>query len=308
MTTQTYTAATEISADELAQMQRQLDGSPEQKAQRKGFQPAAIVSTREEITFRNGQVIEQSFVNKSAGERTAYANQPKPGMVNIGGVETSVAAAKAAGLLPAHWQEGQALPFADPAEARKETEAGTKEEQQKDADTTHAEHIAKLANEVLHGVVQVHGPGVAEGLLNEVADNGDADSILDHLPQGVTDTHVKQVMAGYIAQANDRLGAVGASVPMLEELLGDDDLRAARLATLRGDDSTMHEIGRKAVDVLARLPERDPTGFMEMLTDMPKAERECIRFDKNSRDWRVTIPGQPEMSFGAAVRLGLVRV
>lgn len=76
MTANIYTAAHEISADELARLQTQLDGkTPEQKAQARGFQPAAIVSTRQEITFRNGQIVAQDYVNKSAGERTTGAPQ-----------------------------------------------------------------------------------------------------------------------------------------------------------------------------------------------------------------------------------------
>ena len=75
-----------------------------------------------------------------------------------------------------------------------------------------------------------------------------------------------------------------------EELLSAEDLRAARLATLRGDDNQMHDPGRKAVETLARLRRTDPIGFMEFLADMPKAERICVRFDKSSREWRITIP------------------
>ena len=75
-----------------------------------------------------------------------------------------------------------------------------------------------------------------------------------------------------------------------EELLSAEDLRAARLATLRGDDNQMHDPGRKAVETLARLRRTDPIGFMEFRADMPKAERICVRFDKSSREWRITIP------------------
>lgn len=283
-----------------------------------GFRPAPVVSTREEITFRGGQIVEETFVNKSAGERTAYATPAKPGMVNIGGIETSVSAAKAAGLLPANWSEGQPLPFERGA-SREAPYIATKGLQAittppstgrgpQEAAESHSAHLTKVAGEILRGVDEAHGSDVSDGLLREVAENGEPESILTSLPPGVTETHVKQVMAGFISQANNCLASVGSSVTMLQEVMDDHDLRRARLATLQGDDAALHQIGEKAVNTLAQLPERDPVGFMEMVSGMNKAERDCIRFDKNSRQWRVTVPGQPEMSYGAAVRLGLVRV
>ena len=36
--------------------------------------------------------------------------------------------------------------------------------------------------------------------------------------------------------------------------------------------------------------------------------RQMIRHDRNTGEWVVTLPGHPSMSYGAAVRLGLVKV
>ncbi|MFT3687452.1 hypothetical protein [Paenirhodobacter sp.] len=45
-----------------------------------------------------------------------------------------------------------------------------------------------------------------------------------------------------------------------------------------------------------------------MVADMAPAERKCISFDRNRREWMVRIPGKPAMSFGGAVHAGLIRI
>lgn len=319
MTAQIYNVDSNgFTAEEMAQMQHQLDGlTPEQRATSHHFRPAVMPTARSEVIMRNGAIVEQTVTDKSR-PNTAHVNQPTPGKINIAGMVTDVSAAKAAGILPPRWQEGDPLPFDAPAGAPEGAKAGAPDSNKtSDSDSasdegegsdSHGAHLAKVAGEVLHGVQQVHGAQATERLLSAVADSGDPDSILDQLPHGVTEAHVQQVMAGYVAQTNSQLATVGASVPMLEDLLSDDDLRAARAAAIANNKEAVQDLGRKAVNALAQLPQTDPEGLKEMIDGMTPEDRKCLRYDRNSREWRVTLPNMPEMSYGAAVRLGYVKV
>lgn len=296
-----------ISPEELATLQRQLDGTPEQKAQRTGFRSSAMTAKTEQVTIQNGQVTSHTTTDKGFGAKTVYASPTEPGFIQLpGGGKTTVEAAKAGGLIPHTWNEGDPLPFDQaPKDALQSTLKG---DQEKPEETTQAEHIAKLAGDILRGVDQAHGPQVTDALVDQVADNGDPDSILEQLPNGVSPVHVKQVMAGYIAQANNMLSTVGASVPMLEELLDADELRQARRATLANAPEEMTRLGQIAVDRLAQMPTTDPETFRDMVEGMDAKARKMIRHDRNCGEWIVSIPGHPEMAYGAAVRLGLVKV
>lgn len=48
--------STASSPEELATLQRQLDGTPEQKAQRTGFRSSAMTAKTEQVTIQNGQL------------------------------------------------------------------------------------------------------------------------------------------------------------------------------------------------------------------------------------------------------------
>lgn len=301
-----------ISPEQLAQWQRQLDGSAEEKAQRTGFRPAAKVASKEFVTIQNGQVTSASSTSKGRAN-TVTVNQPmEPGFINIPGIgKSSIEAAKAGGVLPHNWNEGDPLPFDQaptkgaPSETPKATPSDTPE---KSPEASQAEHLVKVAGDLLRGVDQVHGPQVTDALVDQVADSGDPDSILENLPNGVSPVHVKQVMAGYIAQANDMLSTVGASVPLLEQMLDAEELRTARRATLSNARDEMARLGQVAVDRLAQMPTTDPETFRDMVEGMDPKARKMIRHDRNSGQWIVSLPGHPDMSYGAAVRLGLVRV
>ena len=45
-----------------------------------------------------------------------------------------------------------------------------------------------------------------------------------------------------------------------------------------------------------------------MVEGMDAKARKMIHQDKNSGEWVVSLPGHPPMVYGAAVRLGLVKV
>jgi hypothetical protein len=311
--TQQYNAPTEgISPEQLSAWQRQLDGATAKNSPTSGIRPTASIAKVDQVTIQNGVVTSAtSNAKTSSGTKTVYATPTEPGFIPLpGGGKTTVEAAKAGGLIPHTWKEGDSLPFdqapakgapASNSDAPKDTPEAT-------PDTTHAAHLAKLAGDVLRGVDQTHGPQVTDALVDQVADSGDPDSILDQLPAGVSPTHVKQVMAGYIAQANDMLSTVGASVPLLEQMLDADELRQARRATLSNAPEEMARLGQVAVDRLAQMPTTDPETFREMVEGMDPKARKMIRHDRNSGQWIVSLPGHPDMAYGAAVRLGLVKV
>lgn len=314
-----------ISPAELAQLQQQLDGTEAQKAQRTATRGTVMPVIKQDLTIRDGQIVHNAVTNKAA-VKAHTVTTARPGFISVPGMgDTPVEAAKAGGLIPLHWKEGDPLPFDQaPKAAPKGNPKGTQPtgvqsapadapkadapKAETDKGREYAAHIVKIAGDILHGVDQMHGPGIADALLDDVADSGDTESVLDRLPQGVSPMHVKQVMAGYIAQANDMLSSVGASVPMLQELLTDDELRQARRATLAGLPEDMTRLGQIAVERLAKMPESDPETFLEMVEGMDAKARKMIRQDRTSGEWRVNLPGRPEMTYGAAVRMGLIKV
>lgn len=309
----------DFSADDLATLQQQLE---DQQAGMKAGTFDNIKITTAAVhtsTMKDGQ-FSVDTVNKGFGPNggTAYANATlRPGHVVIPGVgETTIDAAKAGGLLPQSYREGDPLPFDNAPKAApdgnpKGAQADANAADEADADDSPAAHRAKVASDILQGVDQVHGAHVTDGLISHAVENGgDPETVLDMLPEGVSEVQAKQVYAGYMAQAENTLAerAPSASIAMMSEVLTEDQLRAARMAVVNGDTDGFVNIANAAVDHLANMPKLDPEGFKEMLEDMPAEERKALRYDRLSNDWRVTIPGQPEMSFGAAVRMGLVRV
>ncbi|WP_415393456.1 hypothetical protein [Paracoccus sp. SJTW-4] len=113
--------------------------------------------------------------------------------------------------------------------------------------------------------------------------------------------------AGFMAQAENTLSGVGANVALLSEFCTDDELRQARQATVFGASDRLQEIGKAAVERLARMPEQDPEGFREMVEGMTAEERKMLH-KRDDGGWTLRAPGHPEMSFGAAVLAGLVRI
>ena len=303
-------AAEDATPQQMAAWQAQLDALHPQRA----LEGKHTVASKAEVVMQGGKVAHLTEQAKTQGYNEAYVNQPKPGFVTIGGVETPVAAAKAAGLLPAHWQEGQTTPFGEPAAAPEGTKAGTRDAdadkgpEDVSAKTAHQQHLAKIAGDILHGVDQLHGPQVADALMNQVAESGDVDEIMGQLPQGVNETHVKQVMAGYVAAADAAFAKAGSSLTAVEELLDEDQLREARRLTMVGNSEGLQDLGRIALDRLAQLPEKDPEAFRDMLDAMPSAQRKMIVQTADKRGWMLKAPGHPEMSFGAAVRAGFIRL
>lgn len=311
-TTTVNMAAENATPQQMAAWQAQLDALHPPKAPAEGKH---TVASKAEVVMQGGRIVSVTEQAKVQGANTAYVNQPKPGFVKIGGTDTPIAAAKAAGLLPEHWQPGMPIgPFGEPAAAPERTKAGTRDAdadktpQDVSAKTAHQQHLAKIAGDILLGVDQLHGPQVADALMNQVAESGDVDEIMGQLPQGVNETHVKQVMAGYVAAADAAFAKAGSSLTAVEELLDEDQLREARRLTMVGNSEGLQDLGRIALDRLAQLPENDPQAFRDMLDAMPPAQRKMIVQTADKRGWMLKAPGHPEMSFGAAVRAGYIRL
>lgn len=306
--------AEEATPQQMAAWQAQINA---QNHPQRAPEGQHTVASKAEIVMQGGRITAYTEQAKVQGANTAYVDQPKPGFVNIGGMDTPIAAAKAAGLLPEHWEPGMPTgPFEQPAKAPEGTKAGDQKQQQQqtkeapsaDAKTAHQQHLAKIAGDILHGVDQIHGPQVADALMNQVAESGDVDEIMGQLPQGVTETHVKQVMAGYVAAADAAFAKAGSSLAAVEELLDADQLREARRLTMVGNSEGLQDLGRIALDRLATLPEKDPEAFHDMLDAMPPAQRKMIAQTADKRGWVLKAPGHPEMSFGAAVRAGFIKL
>lgn len=307
MSKHTYSVPTDgFTATELAQAQAL---SNTQEAANKAAMGRQIkIGSRQQVDIQGG-VITSTTSTRKDGSSTAYVTQSAPGFIEIPGAgKTTIEAAKAGGLIPHNWVEGQPLPFEQPAKAPTEAKAGTNNAPEDAPTETHAAHLAKLAGGVLDQVDTAHGAAVTDALVEQVVESGAIESILDQIPKGFQDVHVKQVMAGYIAQADSALGVVGSSVPMLQEMLTDDELRTARRATLGNSKDTLQDLGRLAVDRLAKLPSTDPQGFQEMVEAMDAKSKEMLRFDRNLGEWILTTPDGNKMTYGAAVRMGFIRV
>jgi hypothetical protein len=253
------------------------------------------------VTFRNGQEI----VETDAGtQRLEIAAPLRPGHVLINGVETTVAGAKAAGLLPEDYQEGTPRHPQDAARSPAgSSNDGDKAEESNtpDADTPAA---IKAASDILNRAVEGHGVDVVESTLMATAETGE---LPETLPEGVTADDAKAVYDGYVAQAEATLAEVGASVPMLDEMLTDEELKAARQATFFRDHGRLQALGQEAQRRLELLPMNDPDLHRELVGTLPQEWREKVAKDQNG-NWSIDL-GKPygRMSWGTAVRAGFIR-
>lgn len=248
-----------------------------------------------------------SMVASQGGAQTHYIPQPRPGMVVIPGLgETTVEAAKAAGLLPAGFQEPGAGNAAAPGtvgapQAAQATPKSAQEAITADA-PTHEKLLGNLAEKV--------GPDNMRHGVFHAAEIGDAKEAL--AAGVVTEAQVSTLVQGYTDQANAALqaipGGASASVDMLSEVLTDDELRHCRTATIMGDMGKLQHYGQQALNRFEALPRNNARAFADLIADMPAAEREALRYDEDSKEWTVSIPGKAPMSFAKAVRAGLVRV
>lgn len=270
---------------------------------------------KHQVDIHNGQEVRNTYTEKWGPDREVRTAFPlPPGHVRIGGMETTIEAAKVAGLLPACYKEGDPLPFDAPAGGLDETrkagtdkEAGDKEDEVESLTPCEQRWKAEVeeASRILHGVTQLHGLATTDEHIAKAAETGEIDTA--SLPEGVSPELAGVVYQGYVAQADNALAPVNASVELLNEMLDEGELRRARFAVITGNTDELRTLGSDAVDRFAMLPERDPKGFLERLEGMPAAERKCLSRSKDGTGWIVTLPGRQPMSYGAAVRLGIVK-
>lgn len=295
--------------EQRASWQRALEA--EQRINGTAFTPASPTATI------GGKVMEIHAGTTSGNDRVInhgvqsadVTAAMKAGHVIIGGIETTIESAIAAGLMT---REEATAGFKQPVQPKAQAGAGTEQATKEtpkattEEPATEAAQAAAEAGKVLDSLDQAIGSHAVDMALNSVVEDGYLPET-GELPEGVDQGHVFAVMAGYVAQAQSTLSDVGSSVSMLMETLTDDELRDARRATVQNNAELMHNLGRQAVERLARMPERDPEGFAEMMEGMSPEERSVLNQTARG-EWTVFIPGYPEMSFAAAVRNGIVRV
>lgn len=108
------------------------------------------------------------------------------------------------------------------------------------------------------------GADTVEALVGEAVASGDLEAVKTALADGnVTAEQVGKVYAAYAASAQSIIADVGISVETMSEVLGEDDLRSAREAVVKGDVSRVQDIAGRAVETLATLPETNPQAFEE---------------------------------------------
>ncbi len=301
----------DMSPEELAALTAQYEKQVPQISQK--TVPTGFVGMEHHVEIKNGKQVVTKQVN-----HTAYANPGlAPGRVMIGGIETDIESAIASGLITR--EQAAFGSFNPPVQQQPKAVTGQQDAGQQDQSSvrkdagdqseklTEEARQAKEASDTLNTLDATIGAAAVDAALAEVVDSGYIPED-GSLPEGVTIADVIKVHAGYVAQANNQLAEVGASVDMLMDFCNSDELRDARQATIHGSHDRLQEIGRAAVERLATLPQSDPDQFAERLEGMTKAERACLRQHKNTGEWIVSIPGKPAMSYGAAVRMGLVRL
>ncbi|CDX34238.1 conserved hypothetical protein [Mesorhizobium sp. SOD10] len=231
--------------------------------------------------------------------------QVRPGNVLIGGVETSIEAARAAGLLPPG--------FEGPVGGKTAAPAGNQQGDQRDKSATPEANASDdpatdLAATVMDTLAGALGADAVETGIWQAAETGDYEG---STPPGVTEDAVSAIVEGFTAQANAVLRSLPAgvaSVGMLEETMNDAELREARMATIHNDREKLAHLGRTALLRMETMPYQNPQGFEALIADMPAAERKALSFNEERREWVVKVPGKAAMSFGSAVRAGIVRI
>ncbi|MEZ0058942.1 hypothetical protein ABIF26_004450 [Bradyrhizobium elkanii] len=252
------------------------------------------------ITMSQGKA---SIVSCSPHRATATSS-PRPGMVTVNGMTTTIEAAKAAGLISQDYQPGfNAGVAAAPQSNQQQPQVQPQQPKSSDDNTIKATvEQAKAINASTAAIDQANeaiGNFAVSSLLEDAVVSGD---IPTTPPRGVSAEQVSAVVAGFEAQANAVLSETGASVSLLNDMLNKSELRAARLATYRGNDRELRDLGNKAMDRLTKLP-NDPALFKAMTADWHDIQ---ITRGKDG-DTLVRAPGWPKaMSWSAAVKQRLI--
>lgn len=269
--------------------------------------PTVHVPSSSRVTFKG----EQMTVETSRSASANLASPLRPGHVIIkganGGIEMTLEAAKAAGLtemivagaddVAQSFKAGSPRAQASaPADSKGESnEAGTLT----GASESEAVEIGKAAD-ALSQAGKAIGEIAVTSIQEDVAISGELPAML---PEGLTQEMVDTVSKGYIAQANTVLRDTGATVDTMMVLLNDNELKDARLATFRGDDAKLKELGGLAVSRLHSIPD-DPALLKELTANWPAD----IQVVKRENIWWVESPTRGRIRWSEAVDSGKLRV
>ncbi|NGN40267.1 hypothetical protein G6N74_04260 [Mesorhizobium sp. CGMCC 1.15528] len=243
-------------------------------------------------------------VTQNLAPQSVSVQQLRPGHVIIPGVgETTVEAARAAGLLPPGFNQAGFDP------SSKAAPATAQQTQQQNNTSAKSDEIVmpeavKAADNALANIGEIIGQDAVNNAVWLAAETGEAPT---ELPSDIPLEVVDHIVAGAVAQADAVLKATGANVALLDEMLSASEARQARTATVTRDDQALQKLGREALGRLEVMPSRSPAEFAEWISTLPKDERKALSQDQNG-NWAITVPGRPTMSWGAAVRAGIVRV
>ncbi len=219
-------------------------------------------ATNASIVMQGGR----ATITSGATSHGSAVSSPRPGMVTVGGMTTTIEAAKAAGLIPQDYQPGFSAGVAAAPQANQQPQV---QQQQADDGNTLAVSSAEQASainaatEALNAANGTAGQIVVNAMTEDAIVSGELPT---NLPAGLSSEQVSAVVAGYTAQANAVLHDTGATVDLLTDMLTESELRTARLAVYRGNDAELKELGGRAMARLAKLP-NDPAMFKAMTAD-----------------------------------------
>lgn len=256
-------------------------------------------ATNASVTMSQGKA---SIVSGSTHRATAVSS-PRPGMVTVNGMTTTIEAAKAAGLISPDYQPSfnagvAAAPQSNQQQAQVQQQPQSNDENTIKATAEQAKAIT-ASTAAIEQANEAIGNFAVSSLLEDAVVSGDIPSAP---PKGISAEQMSAVIVGFEAQANAVLSESGATVSLLNDMLNENELRAARLATYRGNDRELRDLGNKAMDRLAKLP-NDPALFKAMTADWHDVQ---VTRGKDG-DTLVRAPGWPKaMSWSAAVKQRLI--
>ncbi|MFT4115968.1 hypothetical protein [Bradyrhizobium sp.] len=258
------------------------------------------------ITMSQGR----ATIVSGGSHRATAVSSPRPGMVTVNGMTTTVEAAKAAGLISQDYQPGfnagvAAAPQSHQQQPQVQSQQQRPQQQPQATDDNTIKATAEQAKAInastaaLEQANEAIGNFAVSSLLEDAVVSGD---IPTAPPRGISAEQMSAVIVGFEAQANAVLSETGASVSLLNDMLNESELRAARLATYRGNDRELRDLGNKAMDRLTKLP-NDPALFEAMTADWHDVQITRCK----SGDTLVKAPGWPKaMSWSAAVKQRLI--
>ena len=281
--------------DELASMQRQAE------APRIAQEPRNTGGGKSRITYQGGaQTVQDLSVRQVQMQRVVPADR-----IVIGGIETSRAAAVAAGMIADDSAAGGKADSEEPRpagqpDAPKTGNAADIEDGEREA-APEAVAAVQAAGAAMNDIIATVGPTAANAYLQAGASEG---AIPENLPEGVTQAQAEAVIDGYIASAGHTLAGAGSSVPMVQEMLTENELAIARRATVSGDKGLLRNLGQQARSRLEMLPTEAPERMAELLETMSESDRKML--SQRDGKWVLTTPSG-QMSWGTAVRQGLIK-